>query len=119
MGMISQTKTATNDIFAALVLDLETEFGSTETTGLARHFLDAEAADFHWNARQMERHLGAYEGENETGGELEAIRITGFLSGHWFVATCTVDGDGQVHDMPRCKRFTSERQADQAFSGDG
>ncbi len=119
MGMISHIKASGIDTFAALVLALEAEFGSTETAGLAAHFIDAEAADFHWDVRQMERHLGAYEGENEGGGERESIRIIGFLNDYWFVATCIVDGDGRVHDMISCKRFTSAWDAGEVFSGDG
>jgi hypothetical protein len=119
MGMISHLSASGTNTFAALVLNLEAEFGSSETTGLASHYVDAEAADFHWDARQMERHLGGFEGENECGGELESIRIIGFLNERWFVATCIVDGDGAVHDMIRLRHFTSAWDADEAFSSDG
>jgi hypothetical protein len=119
MAMTSHLSANGIDTFAALVLELEAEFGSSETVGLAAQYLDAEAADFHWEARQMERHLGAYERLDETRDDLESIRIIGFLNERWFMATCIVDGDGAVQDMIRLRHFTSEGQADEAFNGDG
>jgi hypothetical protein len=119
MGMISHLSANGTQTFAALVLELEAEFGSSETAGLAAHYLDAEAADFHWEARQMERHLGAYESLDETRDDLESICIIGFLNERWFVATCIVDGDGAVQNMIRLRHFTSAWDADQAFNGDG
>jgi hypothetical protein len=119
MGMISHLSANGTQTFAALVLELEAEFGSSETAGLAAHYLDAEAADFHWEARQIERHLGAYESLDETRDDLESICIIGFLNERWFVATCIVDGDGAVQDMIRLRHFTSAWDADQAFNRDG
>lgn len=119
MGMISQRCAAANDAYLALISGLETEFGTTEISGLATHFLDAEAADFHWEARQMERHLGAYESFDDDGGELESIRIIGFLNRRWFVATCIVDGDGEVQGLIKVRHFTSAWDADEAFCGNG
>jgi hypothetical protein len=119
MGMISHLSANGIDTFAALVLTLEAEFGSSETAGLAVHYCDAEAADFHWEARQMERHLSAYQSLDETRDDLESIRIIGFLNERWFVATCIVDGDGAVQDMIRLLHFSSAWDADQAFNRDG
>jgi hypothetical protein len=119
MTMISGSIKQTFDPYSALVSGLQIEFGTTETAALAAHFLDAEAADFHWDARQMERHLGSYEALDDDGDELESVKITGVLNGTYFVATCIVDGDGQVRDMLMCKKFTSAAQAGAAFRGGG
>jgi hypothetical protein len=119
MGMISYLSAQEIDTFAALVLGLEAEFGSSETTALAAYFVDAEAADIHWDARQMERHLGRYEGFDDDSDDLESVRIMGCLGECWFVATCLVDGNGAVHDMIRRRHFMSEGQAGEAFEGDG
>lgn len=52
---------ATDGVFNRLVAGLETEFGTRAAEGLARHFVEAEAADFYWDARSRERWLGSYE----------------------------------------------------------
>ena len=119
MGMISYLSAQGIDTFAALVLSLEAEFGSSEAKALAAHFVNAEATDIHWDARQMERHLGRYEGFYDDVDDLESIRIMGCLSERWIVATCVVDGYGAVQDMIRRRHFTSERQANEAFEDDG
>lgn len=119
MSMISHMEAAANDAYLTLILELEAEFGSTETAGLAARFIDAEAADFYWDARQIEKHLGAYESLDDEGGELERVKIIGVLNARWFVATCIVDGDGQVHALVKLSKFTSAWDADEAFCGNG
>jgi hypothetical protein len=119
MGMISHINATGTDTFAALVLNLEAEFGSSETKGLAAYYVDAEAPDFHWEARQMECHLGSFESFEGDWDDLESIRIIGFLNERWFVATCIVDGDGAVKDMIRLRHFASVWDAEEAFNGDG
>ena len=119
MGIISHIATTATDTYAALVSGLEVEFGTTETPALASYYIDAEAADFYWDARQMERHLGAYESLDSDNEGLELIHIIGVLNARWFVATCVVDGDGQVRDMMKLRLFTSAWDADEAFWRNG
>ena len=92
---------AANDGFEALVLGLELEFGHGDVGNVAAQFIDAEAADFYWNARMSERHLGAYESFDGDDFDLERIAVIGVLVGSWFVATCIVNGDGAVHFMTK------------------
>lgn len=102
---------------SALITGLEIEFGRTAAEGLAEHFLDAEALDFHWSARVQERWLGAYESLDEEDFELDRLAILGWLRGAWFVAICVVDGNGQPHAMSGMRSFGSRRDAVVALSG--
>ena len=106
---------AANDGFEALVLGLELEFGHGDVGGIAAQFIDAEAADFYWNARMGERHLGSFESFDDEDFDLERIVVIGVLAGRWYVATCIVDGDGAVHFMTKCRHFGGEDQARRAF----
>lgn len=115
MTAISIIERAKNDPYPALVSGLESEFGTDGIEVLAAHFLEAEAADFHWNARMIERHLGAYESADEGDFDLERNAVMGWIAGRWYVVTCIVDGDGAVHDMMGLRRFESVGQAEGAF----
>jgi hypothetical protein len=106
----------TDRVVAALVSGLAQEFGSGAATALAERFLDAEAVDFHWNARSRERWLGAYESLDEEDVELDRIAIMGLLRGAWFVAVCIVDGEGQPHAMSGCRTFGRRLDAEVALS---
>lgn len=115
MTAISIIECAKNDPYPALVSGLESEFGAGGIEALAARFLEAEAADFHWNARMNERHLGACEGFDEDDLELERIAVIGWIAGRWYVAHMLVDGDGAVHDMMGLRRFESAWDAEGAF----
>ena len=119
MTMISILQVETRDAYPALLAGLEAEFGREGSVEIAAHFLQAELADFHWQSRMVERHLGRYEGEidaDDEGLELERIAILGVLEGAWFVATCIVDGDGAVHDLQALKLLQSAWDAQEAFA---
>lgn len=94
-------------VMAALVSGLELEFGRGVGAALAHRFLDAEEADFHWDARVEERWIGAYEDIEDDGLALDRIAICGRLDGNWFCAVMLVDGDGQAHGMMGCRLFRS------------
>lgn len=94
-------------VMAALVSGLELEFGRGAGTALAHRFLDAEEADFRWDARVEERWIGTYEGIEDEGLALDRIAICGRLDGNWFCAVMLVDGDGQAHGMMGCRQFRS------------
>ncbi len=119
MTMISILEVETRDAYPALIAGLEAQYGREGSVEIAGRFLDAELADFHWQSRMMERHLGRYEGDvdaDDEGVELERIAILGVLKGAWFVATCIVDGDGAVHDIFDLRLMDCEGQAHAAFA---
>lgn len=101
---------------AALVSGLEIEFGRGAGEALAQRFLEAEAVDFHWDARVQERWIGAYESLDEEDLELDRVRIFGFLDGRWFVAAMIVDGDGNPHGMMGKRSFGRASDARRAFA---
>ncbi|MDE8652173.1 hypothetical protein [Novosphingobium album (ex Liu et al. 2023)] len=102
-------------VMAALVSGLEVEFGRGVGEALAHRFLEAEEADFRWDARVEERWIGAYESTDNEDFELDRIAICGRLDGKWFCATMLVDGDGQAHGMMGCRQFRSMVRARDAM----
>jgi hypothetical protein len=116
MTHFSNISQASDRVMATLIAGLQIEFGSSAAEGLAHHFLEAEEVDFHWDARISERWLGIYEAQDDDDLELDRIQIWGRLDGSWFIATCIVDGDGNVHGMLGCRNFPSESAARKAFS---
>lgn len=107
MGMYQSIGTASDRVMEALVAGLELEFGRGAGEALAERFLEAEEADFRWDARVEERWIGAYESADDEDFELDRIAICGRLDGKWFCATMLVDGDGQAHGMMGCREFRS------------
>ncbi|WP_245653646.1 hypothetical protein [Sphingomonas pituitosa] len=107
---------AQDRVLAALVAGLEREFGRYAGEALAHRFLDAEEAEFLWEARDQDRWLGSYEGtDSETGVELDRVRIVGRVAGRWYVAVMIVDGDGQPHGLLGKRSFGHRRGAMAAF----
>ena len=101
-------------VFERLVAGLEVEFGAQAAEGLARQFVDAEDADFYWDARAAERWLGTYESLDEE-DLLTRAAITGQFEGRFFVAVLIVDGDESVNAMLGLRHFESAAEADDAF----
>lgn len=110
---------AKDRVMATLIAGLEIEFGRGAGEALAHRFLDAEEADFTWDARVQERWLGSYEGGDDDDGdsfvELDRIAVLGAIGTEYFVATLIVDGDGNPHGMLGKRAFESENAARQAF----
>lgn len=102
-------------VFERLVAGLEVEFGVQAAEGLARQFVDAEDADFYWDARAAERWLGTYESLEDEEELLTRIAITGQFEGRFFVAVLIVDGDEAVNAMLGLRHFESADEADEAF----
>ena len=102
-------------VMATLIAGLEIEFGRGAGEGLAQRFLDAEEADFRWEARQQERWLGAYESADDDDFWLDRVAISGCLDGEWFAATMIVDGEGRAHGMLGCRRFRGRKAAVEAM----
>ena len=99
----------------AVVDTLHAEFGAV----IAARIIEAEAADFLWDARVKERYLGQHFdvgfgfGEDET--ELSRIAILSFLAGRWHTGTCLVDGDGGAADLLWKESFDTPEEAEAAF----
>ncbi len=111
------SRAAQDRVMAALVAGLEREFGHDAGEALAHRFLDAEEAEFLWEARDQERWIGSYEGaDSEVGVELDRVRIVGRLAGRWYVAVMIIDGDGNPHGMLGKRSFEHRRGAMSAFA---
>ncbi|HEX8443934.1 MAG TPA: hypothetical protein VF631_09840 [Allosphingosinicella sp.] len=99
----------------AIVEGLRAEFGAI----VAERILEAEAADFLWEARVKERYLGQHfdlgfdVDEDET--ELARVAIMSFLGGGWHAATCLVDGEGAAVDLLWKERFDTPEAAETAY----
>ncbi|UUL82565.1 hypothetical protein [Sphingomonas qomolangmaensis] len=116
MAQLVSISGAADRVMAALVSGLEIEFGRQAGAALAERFLEAEEADFHWEARVLERWLGCYHGVEEAEIDLDRVRIIGQIGGRWFVAVMLVDGDGNAHGMLGKRNFRSAQQARRAFA---
>lgn len=98
------------------VLDaLRAEFGAV----LAARIIEAEAADFLWDARMKERYLGQHFdvcfGDEEDETELARIAILSVLGGRWYVAVCLVDGEGMAVDLLWKRSVDRQDEAEVAF----
>ena len=102
-------------VFERLVAGLEVEFGAQAAEGLARQFVEAEDADFYWDARAAERWLGIYESLDDEEELLTRVAITGQFEGRFFVAVLIVDGDESVNAMLGLRHFESAAEAQDAF----
>ena len=80
-------------------------------------FSDFETIDRHWEARLEERLLGFYESLDEDEEELARVAILGRCGDLWFVATCLVDGQGEVQDLLGTRSFGAYAEADRAYRG--
>lgn len=99
----------------AVVEALRAEFGAV----LAERIVDAEAADFLWDARVKERYLGqhfdVWFGDDQGETELARMAILSFLGGRWYAAGCLVDGEGMAVDLLWKRSFDSQDEAQAAF----
>lgn len=91
---------------------LKVQFGSV----IASRILEAEAADFHWQARVRERYLGQYlDDAFGSGEELSRVAILSRLGGQWHVGVCLADGDGDVGDLLWLRTFAALDDAESAY----
>jgi hypothetical protein len=116
MTMISATANGRCD---ALVVGLRAEFGAI----LADRILEAEAADYLWEARLKERYLGQHLdvgfGDDDDERELSRVAILSFLGGVWHTASCLVDGEGMAVDLLWKRSFDSREAAEAGFDRAG
>lgn len=68
---------ASDRVLEALIAGLEIEFGRGAGEALAHRFLEAEEADFRWDARVDERWVGAYQTIGDDDLELDRVAIVG------------------------------------------
>jgi hypothetical protein len=115
MATISIISTASRDAYPALLAGLQAQYGHAGAVELATHFLEAEAADFHWESRVAERWLGTCECADD-GAELARIAIAGELRQVWFVAICLVDGDGAVETLHDVELVSGPEEAHAALA---
>jgi hypothetical protein len=107
---------ATDRVFDRLVSGLESAFGRSAAEGLARHFIEAEGADFYWEARLRERWLGTYEGlEEDAGAVLDRVAVFGFLDGLFYVAVVLLDAIDGVEALLGLRQFERQGEAERAF----
>src|SRR5574338_654503 len=103
MTIIFATPGGSGDAYQRLVQSLQMEFGTADIGALARQILDAERADFHWNARVQERYLGQHVGidlgDEEASEELARIASLSFLDERWHAGICLVDGEGCASEL--------------------
>jgi len=91
---------------------LKAQFGAV----IASRILEAEAADFHWQARVRERYVGLYlDDAFGTGEELSRIAILSELNGHWHAGVCLVDGDGEVEELLWLRTYAQRDDAEATF----
>lgn len=104
-----------NRTFERLVAGLSTEFGTAAAEGLARHFIEAEDADFYWDARTAQRWLGTYESLEDEEELLARLAVSGRFDGRYFVAVMIVDGDEKLQAMLGLRLFESAAEAREAY----
>lgn len=108
------------DAYARLLQGLQMEFGRVDVGALARQILEAERADFHWDARVQERYLGQHLaldlGDEDPADELARIAILSFLDKRWYAGICLVDGDGCATDLLWLRSFDRREDAAEAFA---
>ena len=91
---------------------LKVQFGAV----IASRILEAEAADFHWEARIRERYLGQHCDEDfGSGEELSRVAILSDLGRQWHAGVCLVDGEGCVETLLWLRSFASLEDAKQTF----
>ncbi len=99
----------------AIVEGLRAEFGAI----MAERILEAEAADFLWEARVKERYLGQHFDvgfdleEDET--ELARVAVLSFLGGRWHAGACLIDGEGTAVDLLWKESFDRREAAEAGF----
>ncbi|UZK69779.1 hypothetical protein OKW76_01550 [Sphingomonas sp. S1-29] len=116
MTMNQQIGGASDRVMTTLVAGLDIEFGRGAGGALARRFLEAEEAEFRWDARSEERWLGAYESGDGDEVWFDRVAICGCRDGRWFTATMIVDGEGSAHGMLGCRHVRSRKAAHAAMA---
>ncbi|MEQ7874260.1 hypothetical protein ABDK56_09695 [Sphingomonas sp. ASV193] len=85
------------DCRSDIIIDgLKAEFGAI----VADRIIEAEAADFLWEARVLERYLGQEADVfDRDGEELSRVLVLSRLNEKWWIALCLIDGEGEVVEL--------------------
>ena len=87
---------------------------------VAERAIEAEAADFLWEARLRERYLGQHfdvlEDPEASFEEVSRMAFLSFLDRRWHAGICLVDGDGAAVDLLWKVGFESFEEAEIAFA---
>ncbi|MBW8297274.1 hypothetical protein [Sphingopyxis sp.] len=111
---------ASDGVFDRIVSGLEGAFGRSAAEGLARHFIEAEGADFYWEARQREKWIGNYERLDDGDGEaLDRVAVFGFLDGLFYVAVVLLDAIDGVEALLGLRQFKRRGDAESAYESLG
>jgi hypothetical protein len=107
------------DAYARLVEGLRLEFGCADVGALAARILEAEKAEFHWEARIRERYLGQHHpldlGDWDAGEKLARVAILSFLGGRWHAGVCLVD-EGCACELVWLRSFDRREEAEETFA---
>ena len=112
MNMIPMNLTGQCD---ARIDALRAEFGGI----LADRILEAEAADFLWESRVLERYLGqhvdAVSSDESMFEDVSRVAFLSLLDGRWHAGICLVDGEGAAVDLLWKRAFNAGEEAEYAF----
>ena len=120
MTMVSLISDGPKDGYSQLVRELQAEFLHGDVGALADRIVEAEAADFYWEARVRERYLGQHFGLNDdpddAGEELARVAILSLFAGRWHAGACLVDGEGRAVRLLWRRAFAGFADAEVAFA---
>ena len=108
--------TVANRTFERLVAGLEIEFGQAAAEGLAQQFIEAEDADFAWEARHAQRWLGCYESLDDEEELLDRMAVMGRMGDRFYVAILIVDEGERVQAMLGKRDFATQIEALEAYA---
>lgn len=115
MTMYSAIRIAEVDPVAMLLNSVTEGLDAVSAAAISSFFIDAELADFCWNARQRAAWIGEYLSFEDEAETLDRVAILSEIEGRYHVGIALVDGDGCVQDLRRHRSFDSIQDADAAF----
>jgi hypothetical protein len=107
---------ASDRVLERIIAGLQFEFGRDAAEGLAKHFIDAEDADFAWEARHAQRWLGCYESLDDEEELLDRMAVMGRLGGRYYVAVVIVDEGDRAQAMLGKREFATQVKALEAYA---
>jgi len=116
MTIISAVPGGSGDAYARLVDGLRQELGCADVGALASRILEAEKADFHWDARVQERYLGQHLPLDCGDDDLARVAFLSFLAARWHAGVCLVDGEGRPAELLWLRSFDRRDDAEETFA---
>lgn len=94
---------------------LRAEFGGI----LAERIFEAEAVDFLWDSRVLERYLGqhidAIPDDERMSEDVSRVAVLSLLDGDWYAGICLIDGEGAAIELLWKRTFDTRDEAEYAF----